>query len=162
MSKHLTYMNMVEEYSNFSKCQFTKVGALAINENGRVIATGVNGTIPGSTNCCDIVFNKREDHIDFTIQNEIHAEANLILELATSSITFNELSIYLTISPCPECFKLLLGLNRQYTKVKYIIFKEKYHRVPNKQLLEMKQKASQYSVQLLSLDEAIEKENNEL
>ena len=75
MNKDQIYMDMVESYSNFSKCQFTKVACFIVNEHGRIIATGVNGTISGDENCCDHTFASREDHIKYTRENEIHAEA---------------------------------------------------------------------------------------
>lgn len=137
------YINMAKEYSRFSKCQFTKVGAIAINENKRIVATGVNGTIPGEENCCEHTFEEREDHVEFTRDNELHAETNLILELATSSVTYTELSIYLTISPCHECVKALLGLARKgRIKIDRIVYAERYHRLTEDDIIKMKSKAS--------------------
>lgn len=140
------FINIAKEYSKFSKCQFTKVGAIAVNENRRIIATGVNGTISGTKNCCDHHFEQREDHVPFTKENEIHAEANLILELARSNISFKELSIYLTISPCEECFKLLLGLCSDHVKVKKIVYADLYHRMTYDDVDRMSHKAKSLSV----------------
>lgn len=146
-TKDEIFINIAKEYSKLSKCQFTKVGAVALNENERIIATAVNGTISGFQNCCDHQFEKRDDHIQYTKENEIHAEANLILELARSNIPFKELSIYLTISPCEECFKLLLGLNSKFTKVNKIIFADVYHRTSAKELYRMWRTATKIGVQ---------------
>lgn len=156
MTNHDIYMDMTLSNSLFSKCQYTQVGALAVNENGRIIANGVNGTLPGSINCNTLQFDNRDDHVAFTHHHEIHAEANLILELATSSVTFEQLTIYLTISPCPECFKLLLGLTRKNKYVKKIIYNQRYHRVTNEVLDQMKTRAIKHGTQLLSLSEANE------
>lgn len=148
---------MVKEYSQFSKCQFTKVGCIAVNENGRIVATGVNGTIPGLKNCCEHSFESREDHVEFTRDNEIHAETNMILELAVSSISFSNLSIYTTISPCHECLKLLLGLTRNKGSNKItidkIVYGEKYHRLSDHDMLKMKDKARKVGTQLVSIEE---------
>lgn len=147
------YLNIAKEYSKFSKCQFTKVGAIAVNERGRIIATGVNGTISGSINCCDMHFKEREDHVPFTTENEIHAELNLILDLAKSGATYKSLSIYLTISPCEECFKVLLGLTDGDTmKIDRIVYSEKYHRTSNESIERMKFKASQKGVQFYQVN----------
>jgi len=159
MNKHELYMEQCKLYSKFSKCQFTQVGAIAVNENGRIIATGVNGTLSGSKNCCDVHFDSRDDHVEFTKNHEIHAEANLLLELALSSVTFKNLTVYLTISPCPECFKLLMGLTRQDSRVKMIVYNEKYHRVPEHKLEQMKQVALNNHSSLCSLTELLEEEN---
>lgn len=157
MNKDLVYLKMVETYKDFSKCQFTKVGCIAVNENGRIVATGVNGTIPGSENCCDHVFDSREDHVQYTRENELHAEANMILELATSSISFSKLSIYTSLSPCHECLKLILGLTRtsghSRITVDKIVYGAKYHRLSDKDVLWMKQKALAVGTKLLSAEE---------
>ena len=157
MTKDEIYMNMVDNYSNFSKCQFTKVACFIVNENGRIISPGVNGTIPGDENCCDHVFETREDHVKYTKENEIHAESNSILELATNQTKYSKLSVYVNLSPCHECLKLLLGLTRNsgHNKItiEKIVFKEKYHRTTDQELIDMKAKAAKYGCQLLSLEE---------
>jgi len=142
LSKDQIFLNITKEYSKFSKCQFTKVGCIAINENDRIVATAVNGTIPNQQNCCDHHFHHREDHIEFTRENEIHAELNLILEIARSQIHFEFLTIYITISPCFECLKVLLGLG----KIKRIVYGEKYHRTTEEELERMKQKCFESKV----------------
>lgn len=147
MNKDKVYLDIAKTYSQFSKCQFTKVGCIAVNESGKIIATGVNGTIPSFINCEDVVFDTREDHIQYTKENEIHGEANLILELATSSSTFKSLSIYLTTSPCFECLKLLLSLSRNDNcKLEKIVFSEYYHRLTNQDISRMELKASNANV----------------
>lgn len=157
MNQDQVYLNMVKEYTKFSKCTFTKVGCIAVNENGRIIATGVNGTISGLKNCCDHSFDNREDHVSFTRENELHAEANMVLELATNSSTFSSLSIYTTISPCHECLKLLLGLTRSKggntIKIEKIVYGEKYHRLSEEDLDWMKNKSLQVGTKLLSIEE---------
>jgi len=157
-TKHDIFLTMAKEYSNFSKCTFTKVGAIAINENDRIVATGVNGTIPGEENCCDHHFGTREDHVQYTLENEIHAEENVILELAVSSVTYKVLSIYVTLSPCEVCLKHLLGLTRRSNhnkiQIDMIVFGQKYHRTTDEQLLAMKQKALRVGTKLLSIEEA--------
>jgi len=147
--KDTIFMNITHEYANFSKCTFTKVGAIAINENERIIATGVNGTLPGQRNCCDHHFPKRDDHVVFTQQNEIHAEANLILDMVKSHVSYKKLTIYITISPCYECLKLLLSLNRKdEVVVERIVYGEKYHRTTDAELNEMIQKAKNCGTKL--------------
>lgn len=157
-SKHEIYMNMVLEYSKFSKCQFTKVSCFFVNEYGRIIATGVNGTISGDENCCDHTFDKREDHVEYTRDNEIHAEQNAILELATCRPSFNTITVYTNLSPCHECLKLILGLTRNKKpntiKIDKIIYNSKYHRTTDEEMLKMKEKAKKFNCTLMSLEEA--------
>lgn len=163
VSPHQIYMNIAKEYAKFSKCQFTKVGAIAINERNRIIATGVNGTIPKSTNCCDHHFEHREDHVPFTTENEIHAELNLIIDLAKSGTRFSNLSIYLTISPCAECLKALLSLNDFSSgngmRLTRIVYDQKYHRTTDDQLNRMVHKAAETFTELVSLEQLLLKGN---
>ena len=158
MNKHKIYMNMVQEYSQFSKCQFTKVACFFVNEHGKIIASGVNGTIAGDENCCDHHFETREEHIKYTRDNEIHAEQNSILELATTQPKFNTITVYVNLSPCYECLKNILGLTRQLgsnkIRIEKIIYLEKYHRTSDDELLIMKQKANKFNCKLMSLEEA--------
>lgn len=157
---HSLYMDVARRLAkDKSKCQFTQVGAIAVNENDRIIATAVNGTISGESNCCDHHFDTRDDHVPFTRENEIHAEANLLLELARSSVTFSELTLYVTLSPCDECLKLLLGLRTtkgpNRISVPTIVYGERYHRTPLDVLQAMKDKARRAGTNLISIDQAV-------
>ncbi len=154
---HSLYMDIARQIaSGKSKCQFTKVGAVAVNENDRIIATAVNGTISGEINCCDHHFHTRDSHVAFTRENEIHAEANLVLELARSSSTFSELTIYITLSPCEECLKLLLGLRStkgsNKISIPTIVYGERYHRTTVDQLNSMVDKARRTGTHLIDIN----------
>lgn len=156
---HRLYMRIAQDYAKEkSKCQFTKVGCVVVNENDRIIATGVNGTISGMVNCED-VHMPREDHAQFTEEHEIHAEENAILELARSSVTFNKITVYTTLSPCKVCLKHLLGLillkaDRSII-IDKIVYGEKYHRLSDEELQGMKARAKSLGVFLGSVEEAV-------
>jgi len=154
---HEIFLSIAKDYSRFSKCQFTKVGAIAVNERKRIIASGVNGTLPGHPNCCDQHFKHREDHVPFTTENEIHAEMNMILDLAKSGTKFRELSIYLTISPCAECLKAILSLTDTSSintmSVRSIIYSDKYHRTTDDELNRMIEKARKAGTTLISIED---------
>ena len=152
------YLNITKELTKFSKCQFTNVACIFVNENGRIVASGVNGTISGSENCCDIHFNNRDEHAKFADEEEIHAEMNAIEDLARSGYSPSHLSIYTNISPCPNCLKHLLGLINNNPKgqslhIDKIIYLEQYHRTSKCDILAMKLRANKHGVNLMSIDE---------
>ena len=94
------------EWAKLSYCERKKVGALIVKDR-MIISDGYNGTPSGFDNCC-------EDGAGKTHWFVLHAEANAILKLAGSTQSFNYSILYLTLSPCKECSKLILqaGINR--------------------------------------------------
>ena len=100
------YLRMAEEWSKLSHCQRKQVGALIV-KNGIIIADGYNGTPSGFDNCC-------EDKNGDTHWYVLHAEANAILKLARSNNSGNGSTLYITLSPCKDCSKLILqaGIQR--------------------------------------------------
>ena len=148
INKDSIYMNVCMNMSEFSKCQFTKVACIFVNESGKVISTGVNGTLSGMENCCDHHFEKREDHKPYSDENEIHAEMNAILDLARNGTRFNTISVYTTISPCENCLKHLLGLIQVgLVSIDKIVYGEKYHRLTDEQVDKMKEKCAKLGVE---------------
>jgi dCMP deaminase len=100
------YLRMAEEWSKLSHCKRKQVGALIV-KNGIIIADGYNGTPSGFDNCC-------EDSNGETHWYVLHAEANAILKLARSNNSGNGSTLYITLSPCKDCSKLILqaGIQR--------------------------------------------------
>ena len=104
---HKVFMNTAFEFATLSKCVSHKVGAVAVRD-GRIIATGVNGTVPGYYNCSelfDINNFDREAHHQFSEKYECHAEMNLILYAAKNGIALNKSTLYVTLHPCWNCIK---------------------------------------------------------
>jgi deoxycytidylate deaminase len=67
---------------------------------------------------------------------------NLILELATQSKPSGGISIYVTHSPCNNCMKHLLGLQRNGLYINKIVYDKVYHRA-SAQEIEYNKKRSQ-------------------
>jgi dCMP deaminase len=65
-----------------------------------IISDGYNGTPSGFENCC-------EDHDGLTHWYVLHAEANAISKVARSTQTCENATLYITLSPCKECSKLI-------------------------------------------------------
>lgn len=100
------YLRMASTWAELSHCSRKKVGALIVRD-GRIISDGYNGTPAGFDNCC-------ENEIGETHWYVLHAEANAILKVARSTNDCNNATLYLTLSPCKDCCKLILqaGINR--------------------------------------------------
>lgn len=96
----IAYLRMAREWSRLSYCKRKQVGALIVKDR-MIISDGYNGTPSGFDNCC-------EDQDGKTHWYVLHAEANAILKLATSTQSAKGATLYLTLSPCKECSKLVL------------------------------------------------------
>lgn len=93
------YLKMAYEWGKLSHCKRKQVGALIVK--GRmIISDGFNGTPSGFDNCC-------EDENGVTKWEVLHAEANAILKVASSTQSCVGATLYLTLSPCKECSKLV-------------------------------------------------------
>jgi len=77
-----------------------QVGALIVKDD-MIISDGYNGTPSGFDNCC-------EDDAGNTHWYVLHAEANAILKVAKSTNNAKGATLYLTLSPCKDCSKLIL------------------------------------------------------
>lgn len=113
LKKHVTYLKMASEWSNNSCCKRKKVGALIVKDN-MIISDGYNGTPSGFPNDC-------EDADGDTQWYVLHAEANAITKLAKSTQNSEGSTLYLTLSPCRDCCKLIIQ-----SGIKRVIFKEDY------------------------------------
>ncbi len=100
------YLKMALEWAKLSYCERKKVGALIVKDR-MIISDGYNGTPSGFDNCCEDAEGKTHWFV-------LHAEANAILKLASSTQSAQGATLYLTLSPCKECSKLVLqsGISR--------------------------------------------------
>ncbi len=96
----IAYLKMALEWAKLSYCKRRQVGALIVKDR-MIISDGYNGTPSGFENCC-------EDHEGKTLWFVLHAEANAILKLASSTQSGKDATLYVTLSPCKECSKLVL------------------------------------------------------
>jgi dCMP deaminase len=95
----LAYLAMAKRWSELSHCTRKKVGALIVKDR-MIISDGYNGTPTGFENPC-------EDEENYTKWYVLHAEANAILKVASSTQSCKGATLYLTLSPCRECSKLV-------------------------------------------------------
>jgi dCMP deaminase len=102
-----TYLEIAKVISQLSHAKRKKVGCLLV-KNSVIISDGFNGTPTGYENEC-------EDCEGNTKWYTLHAEANAITKLVrTGGISAEGSTLYLTLSPCKECSKLILqsGISR--------------------------------------------------
>ena len=93
------YLKMAMEWAKLSHCKRRQVGALIVKDK-MIISDGYNGTPTGFENCC-------EDDEGYTKWYVLHAEANAILKVASSTQSTKGSTLYVTLSPCTDCSKLI-------------------------------------------------------
>jgi dCMP deaminase len=93
------YLEMANIWGKLSYCKRKKVGALIVKDR-MIISDGYNGTPSGFENVC-------EDEDNYTKWYVLHAEANAILKVAASTQSCKGATLYITLSPCRECSKLI-------------------------------------------------------
>lgn len=110
------YLEMAKTWSINSYCERMKVGSLIVKDKS-IISDGYNGSPTGFPNIC-------EDSDNNTLPHILHAEANAITKLAKSTQSSNGSSLYVTVSPCFECSKLIIQ-----SGIKRLIFRDLYRNV---------------------------------
>ncbi|WP_347923095.1 dCMP deaminase family protein [Pontimicrobium sp. SW4] len=93
------YLRMATEWGKLSYCERKKVGAIIVKDR-MIISDGYNGTPTGFENYC-------EDEDGYTKWYVLHAEANAISKVASSTQSCKGGTLYITLSPCKECSKLI-------------------------------------------------------
>lgn len=139
------YLRMAKIWAENSYAERRKVGCLIVKDN-MIISDGYNGCPSGFENKCEderridtkrCVFCEQEhcegcDNIEtFTKPYVLHAEANAITKLARSGNSSEGATLYVTLSPCMDCSKLILqsGIVR-------VVYIEKYRITDGLDLLE--------------------------
>lgn len=110
---HITYLKMALVWSTLSKSKRKKVGALVV-KNNTIISDGYNGTPTGFPNDCEDVDGNTHWYV-------LHAEANAILKTARSTQDISGSTLYVTLSPCRDCSKLIIQ-----SGIKKVIYIEEY------------------------------------
>lgn len=109
----VAYLRMAYEWAKLSYCKRKQVGALIVKDK-MIISDGYNGTPTGFENFC-------EDEEGYTKWYVLHAEANAISKVAGSTQSCKGATLYITLSPCKECSKLIhqAGITRLVYNIAY-------------------------------------------
>lgn len=118
---HITYLKIAELISDHSKAERKKVGAILVKA-GRIISTGYNGTPSGFDNNCE--------ENGKTKPEVLHAESNAIAKCAKSTESSDQSVLYVSLSPCLECAKLIIQCG-----IKEVYFSELYRNTDGLDLL---------------------------
>ena len=107
------YLRIAREWGKLSHCNRRQVGALIVKDR-MIISDGYNGTPTGFENPC-------ENEEGYTKWYVLHAEANAILKVAASTQSCKGATLYITMSPCKECSKLIhqSGITRLVYNIDY-------------------------------------------
>jgi dCMP deaminase len=93
-------MNIARVVSSRSTCPRKSVGAVIVRDK-TILSTGYNGSIRGMPHCTEVGHMMENGHCVATI----HAESNAILQAARNGVRIDGGTIYVTASPCWNCFK---------------------------------------------------------
>jgi dCMP deaminase len=115
LRKDLIYLQMASTWGKNSHCQRMKVGCLIVKDKS-IISDGYNGSPTGFPNIC-------EDDSMTTLPYVLHAEANAITKLAKSTQSSDQSTLYVTLSPCYECSKLIIQ-----SGIRRVVFSELYRK----------------------------------
>ena len=107
------YLEMAKRWGQLSYCKRKQVGALIVKDR-MIISDGYNGTPTGFENIC-------EDDENYTKWYVLHAEANAIFKVASSTQSCKGATLYVTLSPCRDCSKLIhqSGIIRVVYSIEY-------------------------------------------
>ena len=118
-----SYLKTALEWGELSYCKRRKVGALIVKDK-MIISDGYNGTPTGFENVC-------EDDEGYTKWYVLHAEANAIAKVSSSTQSTNGATLYITLSPCKECSKLIFQ-----SGIKRVVYNKKYKDTSGLEFLE--------------------------
>lgn len=144
-------MAIAKAIAGESTCTSKQVGAIIVQQ-GRVISHGYNGTPSGADHCVEVglrdgwldrptspfndgyVMIDRTAHSAWSEINEIHAEQNAICFAAKAGLSTDGAIMYVTMSPCHNCSKLIVAAG-----ITHVYVDEVYDRAPENWDLWLKQ-----------------------
>ena len=131
------FMNIAREVATRSTCDRKHVGAVIVRDK-TILSTGYNGSIKGLPHCDEAGHEMVEGHCIRTT----HAEANAIVQAAKNGVKIDSAEIYVTASPCYNCFKLIAN-----SGIKIIYYHEFYR---DDRILD---RAKEVGIKLVSLED---------
>jgi len=93
------FLDIAKQVAKASYCKRRQVGAVIVKDDN-IISFGYNGTISGFPNECEC------DNV--TKKDVLHAESNAIAKCCKSSYSSDGATMYITLSPCFECAKIII------------------------------------------------------
>lgn len=113
MSKYdKLYMDLARRVQQESQCPRTQVGCVVVAASG-MIAPGFNGHASGGPN--------QWEYSDTPNPEVVHAELNALGKMLEQGVSASGATVYVTISPCLECAKLLVR-----AKIARVVYLDEY------------------------------------
>lgn len=97
------YLDLAQLVSTWSKDPSTKVGAVVVGPNNRVISLGFNGLPSYVPDDPEILHNREKKY-----QHIIHAEMNAILSAANKDLCLGSTIYTYPFPPCPQCASAII------------------------------------------------------
>ena len=110
------FMGIARQVAARSTCDRKHVGAVIVRDR-TILSTGYNGSVRGLPHCDDAGHMMVDGHCVRTI----HAEVNAVVQAAKNGTRIDGATIYVTASPCWNCFKTICNVG-----IKRIVFEEFY------------------------------------
>jgi dCMP deaminase len=99
------YMQVAYQFAKLSYAERRKVGSVIVKDE-QIVSFGYNGTPHGFDNSCERLDLSTGD---LTTNPEVlHAESNALAKLAKSTMSSKGGHLYVTMSPCYQCAKLII------------------------------------------------------
>lgn len=118
--KDVVWLRVAFDIASLGTCARRKVGVVFLDKKGRILASGYNGTAPGSAHCIDspCAGAHMPSGEGLELCEAIHAEQNALIQCKFPDEVD---SIYCTDSPCIHCVKMLAS-----TAGKRVVFGREY------------------------------------
>lgn len=130
-----------------SHCVKMKVGAV-IAKDTRIVSLGYNGP-PAGTHNCDHEWPETGCPRDRKggCSLALHAEANAILYAAKNQITLEAATLYVTLSPCLPCARIIFT-----TGIRKVIYRDSYAKYKGIDIEEGNDFLQRFGVEVISFD----------
>jgi len=114
---HEYFMAICDQVALRSTCDRKHVGAVIVDEENHILASGYNGTLPGQPHCNEVNHYMENGHCT----NVLHAEINVVAHAAKRGICLRGTTLYCNVLPCWNCAKVIAAAG-----IKRVIFRETY------------------------------------
>jgi|TARA_R110000744_G_scaffold316918_2_gene423558 dCMP deaminase len=122
------YMSVAYQFAKLSYAERRKVGSVIVKDE-QIVSFGYNGTPHGFNNSCetlDISTGELTTNVEV-----LHAESNALAKIAKSTISSKGADLYVTMSPCFQCAKLIIQ-----SGIKNVFYAEEYRDAKGIELLQ--------------------------
>ena len=96
------FLAIAELASKRATCTRLHVGAVLVDHNHHIIATGYNGSPPGAPHCSDVDCLIEHNHCI----RSTHAEESAILNMVVRPPSY---TCFVTHQPCIRCYRMLVA-----------------------------------------------------